>query len=190
MAAASAFECPLSSEDGSECSRSPSPPTVTHAPPPAAQPVRLHPHQCSAPRRGRAADKRGPRRFAGPRRSPFSSDASYQVEISRLTAPYFRALEHAWLFLHALDNFTALARLVEFYVTAHNQVMPHSAFQGQTPDEMYFGTGGTVPADLASARKAAREERMKVNRAAACSVCFGVPDSKVLLLQRPRSRMS
>ena len=59
----------------------------------------------------------------------------------------------------------------------------------QTPDEMYFGTGGAVPAELASARKAAREERMKANRAAACSVCFGETDSRALLLQRPRSRM-
>jgi hypothetical protein len=27
---------------------------------------------------------------------------------------------------------------IEFCVTAHNQVMPHSAFQGQTPDEVLF----------------------------------------------------
>ncbi len=63
-------------------------------------------------------------------------------------------IEAFWIFLHSLDNFTALGRLVEFYVTAHNQVMPHSAFEGQTPDEMYFGTGGSVAAELATARKA------------------------------------
>jgi len=33
--------------------------------------------------------------------------------------------------------------LVEFYVREHNQVLPHSAFRGQTPDEMYFRTGDT-----------------------------------------------
>jgi putative transposase len=38
--------------------------------------------------------------------------------------------------------------LVEFYIDEHNRVLPHSAFRGQTPDEMYFGTGDTVPADL------------------------------------------
>jgi transposase InsO family protein len=115
-----------------------------------------------------------------------------QVEVTfsnSMIEAFWRSLKHSWLFLNALDKFTALARLVEFYVTAHNQVMPHSAFEGQTPDEMYFGTGGAVPAELASARKAAREERMKVNRAAACSVCFGEADSRALLLQRPRSRM-
>jgi hypothetical protein len=32
-------------------------------------------------------------------------------------------------------------KLGAFYVTQHNQTMPHSAFQGETPDEMYFGRG-------------------------------------------------
>ena len=105
------------------------------------------------------------------------------------TDTYWRSLKHSWLFLHSLDSFTALGRLVEFYVTAHNQVMPHSAFEGQTPDEMYFGTGGSVVAELASAQKVAREERLKANRAAACSVCFVKADSSALLLQRPPSRM-
>jgi hypothetical protein len=62
-----------------------------------------------------------------------------QVEVTfsnSMIEAFWRSLKHSWLFLHALDNFAALARLVEFYVTAHNQVMPHSAFEGQTPDEM------------------------------------------------------
>ena len=37
-----------------------------------------------------------------------------------------------------------------FYVHEHNHVLPHSAFRGRTPDEMYFGTGMAVPAELAS----------------------------------------
>ena len=84
----------------------------------------------------------------------------------------------------------ALRRLVEFYVTARNEVMPHSAFEGQTSDEMYFGTGGAVTINLAIARQAAREERMKANRAARCGVCPGEGDPRALQLQRPRSRMS
>ena len=86
--------------------------------------------------------------------------------------------------MHRLDNFTALARLIEFYVTARDgrkrsfRVMPHSAFHGETPDEMYFGTGGAVAFELGVARQKAREERMKANRAAACSVCFGEADSR------------
>jgi len=75
------------------------------------------------------------------------------------------------------------------YVTAHHEVMPHAAFDGQTPDERYFGTGGAVPAELATARQIAREERMKANRSAGCGVCVPGADSDALQLQRPQSRM-
>ena len=68
---------------------------------------------------------------------------------------WWRSLKHQWLFLHSLDNVTTVLRLVAFYVEQHNSVLPHSAFQGQTPDEMYFGTGDMVPADLHSRAAAA-----------------------------------
>jgi hypothetical protein len=68
--------------------------------------------------------------------------------------------------------------------------MPHAAFEGQTPDEMFFGAGDDVTQKLLAARKTAREERMKENRAAGCGVCLGEASSGALLLQRPRSRMS
>ena len=66
--------------------------------------------------------------------------------------------------LHALDSVTTVRRLVAFYVQEHNQVLPHSAFRGQTLDEMYFGTGDAVPADLASAAATARRARVEANR--------------------------
>lgn len=57
------------------------------------------------------------------------------------------------------------------YVDQHNRVLPHSAFRGQTPDEMYFGTGSTVPADLKSGAAAARRARRQANRSAWCESC-------------------
>jgi hypothetical protein len=51
---------------------------------------------------------------------------------------WWRSLKHQWLFLNSLDSVTTVRRLVAFYVQDHNQVLPHSAFRGQTPDEMYF----------------------------------------------------
>ena len=62
---------------------------------------------------------------------------------------WWRSLKHQWLFLHSLDSVTTVRRLVAFYVDEHNRVLPHSAFRGQTPDEMYFGTGDAVPACVA-----------------------------------------
>jgi hypothetical protein len=62
-------------------------------------------------------------------------------------------------------------RLVEFYVQEHNRVLPDSAFRGQTRDEMYFGTGDAVPADLTARAGAARRARVEANRSAACGIC-------------------
>jgi putative transposase len=85
-----------------------------------------------------------------------------------LIEAWWRSLKHQWLFLHSLDSVTTVRRLVAFYVQEHNRVLPHSAFRGQTPDEMYFGTGDTVPADLTSRAAAARRARAEANRSAAC----------------------
>jgi len=115
-----------------------------------------------------------------------------QVEVTfsnSMIEAFWRSLKHSWLYLHSLDSFAALRRLVDFYVDQHNGVMPHAAFQGQTPNEVFFGIGDDVPKKLAAARKAARERRLKENRSAACGACVLEASSGPLLLQRPRSRM-
>jgi hypothetical protein len=42
-----------------------------------------------------------------------------------------------------------VTKLVAFYVEKRNLRLPHSTLCGQTPDEMYFGTGGGIPDELA-----------------------------------------
>ena len=61
-----------------------------------------------------------------------------------------RSLKHQWLYLHSLDSVATIRRLVTFYVHEHNHVLPHSAFRGQTLEEMYFGdltSRATLPAE-------------------------------------------
>jgi hypothetical protein len=84
---------------------------------------------------------------------------------------WWRSLKHQWLFLHPLESVATVRRLVAFYVDEHNHVLPHSAFRGQTPDEMYFGTGDGVPADLKSRAAVARQARIEANRSASCEAC-------------------
>ena len=84
---------------------------------------------------------------------------------------WWRSLKHQWLFLHSLDSVTTVRRLVAFYVDEHNRVLPYSAFRGQTPDEMYFGTGDAVPADLTARAAAARRIRVEANQSASCETC-------------------
>jgi hypothetical protein len=91
--------------------------------------------------------------------------------LESMSEAWWRSLTHQWLFLHSLDSVTTVRRLVAFYVYEHNSVLPHSAFRGQTPDEMYFGRGDAVPADLVARAPAARRARMEANRSAACRRC-------------------
>ena len=86
---------------------------------------------------------------------------------------FWRSLKHQWLYLNSLDSIERLRSLVKFYVEEHNTQMPHSAFAGQTPDEMYFGTAVDLPAQLAAARSKARAERLAANRARTCGQCTG-----------------
>jgi putative transposase len=84
---------------------------------------------------------------------------------------WWRVLKHQWLYLNTLDTVRAVEKLVAFYVQEHNSRLPHSAFRGQTPDEMYFKTGDSVPEELEVARQEARLARAEANRKRTCSAC-------------------
>jgi len=97
-----------------------------------------------------------------------------QIDVSfsnSLIESWWRSLKHGWLFINHLNNVATLRNLVEFYVVEHNTVMPHSAFNGQTPDEMYFGRGEAVPDVLDLKRREAQRKRIDQNRKMACSDC-------------------
>jgi transposase InsO family protein len=84
---------------------------------------------------------------------------------------WWRTLKHQWLYLNTLDTVSAVERLVRFYVQEHNTRLPHSAFQGQTPDEMYFQTGAQIPERLEAVRIEARRTRAEANRKRDCETC-------------------
>jgi putative transposase len=95
-------------------------------------------------------------------------DVSYSNSIIEA---WWRSLKHQWLYLHHLDSIAAVRRLTAFYVREHNTVMPHSAFDGQTPDEMYRGRGERVPDELRVRRLEARRRRIEENKRGRCSTC-------------------
>jgi len=92
---------------------------------------------------------------------------------------WWNNLKHQWLFLHRLDTTAAVRRHVAFYVAEYNATIPHAAFAGQTPDEMYFGRGEGIPARLEAGRYAAQAKRLKVNRAVWCGRCRDLSESVV-----------
>ncbi len=88
-----------------------------------------------------------------------------------LIEAWWKVLKHQWLYLNSLDSAAAVKRLTTFYVQQHNEIIPHSAFRGQTPDELYFGTGKHVTDELAAAKKVARQARLEENRSVRCDMC-------------------
>ena len=84
---------------------------------------------------------------------------------------WWRTLKHQWLFLNTLDNVATVRRLVAFYVEAHNTQIPHSAFRGQTPDEIYYGRGQEISDQLEAAKRRAWAARVKANREMSCGLC-------------------
>ena len=101
-----------------------------------------------------------------------------QVEVSfsnSMIEAWWRSLKYNWIYITQLDSFAALERLISFYVGEHNTKMPHAAFHGQTPDEVYFGRGDAVPDQLADARRLARQARLETNRNLSCEACRTEP---------------
>ncbi len=93
------------------------------------------------------------------------------LESNSMIEAWWRQLKHHWLYLNELDSANSVRKFVTFYVEQHNSVVPHFAFQGQTPDEMVFGTGANVPVDLKEKRATARVARLAHNRALSCALC-------------------
>jgi putative transposase len=101
-----------------------------------------------------------------------------QVDIdfsNSMIEAWWRSLKHSWLYPNQLDSLATIRNLVALYVEQHNSVMPHSAFRGQTPDEVYFRTAGALLDDLAEKRRAAREARIAANVAIKCEDCRPPP---------------
>ena len=94
---------------------------------------------------------------------------------------WWSVLRYSCIYLHDIDTFATVKRLVAICVQQHNSVMPHAAFNGQTPDEVYFQVGEAVPHLLIQRRVAARAERIEANRSALCGACpaRGAPRDEV-----------
>lgn len=84
---------------------------------------------------------------------------------------FWRQLKNQWLYLNSLDSLESVRKLVQLYVDQHNSVVPHCAHRGQTPDEIYFGTGNEIPEQLAKQHIEARQRRLVTNRQLTCSLC-------------------
>jgi transposase InsO family protein len=105
-----------------------------------------------------------------------------QVEVTEsnsMIEAWWRSLKYLWLFLNSLDTLERIRTLVAFFVREHNTKMPHAAFRGQTPDEVFFGTAPNLPVELDAARAKARQLRLAANRSASCDRCAPAVGSQI-----------
>ena len=84
----------------------------------------------------------------------------------------FRSAKHNYLFQQRLETLEIFAGHASFYLTQHNEVMPHNAFKGATPLEMYTGSWGPpCDAQLLDEAKASKAARHAHNTAGCCPIC-------------------
>ena len=84
---------------------------------------------------------------------------------------FWRKLKHSFLFKYNLDSLATVKRLIAKFIDEYNTLMPHSAFRGQTPAEIFFGSAPDIEKHLAEERTKAREKRIEFNRALSCDTC-------------------
>ncbi len=107
--------------------------------------------------------------------------AQLEIDFSNsLIERFFQSLKHNYLFQRDLTNATALETHAGFYIREHNEVMPHSAFKGATPEEVYLGGWvGMIGDSIRKEAEVARGGRIAYHRSLvacqACAVPFALP---------------
>ena len=91
--------------------------------------------------------------------------------INYIIEEFWRKMKYSLLIKYNLDSLVTVKRLIAKFIDEYNTIMPHSAFRGQTPDEMFFGTSPDIEKRLAEERAKAREKRIEFNRALSCDAC-------------------
>ena len=91
--------------------------------------------------------------------------------LNSMIEAFWRKRKHSYLFKYNLDSLATVKRLIAKFIDEYNTLMPHSAFRGQTPAEIYFGIAPDIEKHLAEERTKAREKRIEFNRALSCDAC-------------------
>ncbi len=83
-----------------------------------------------------------------------------------------RSLKINCLYNHPLNTIADIKRLVNYYLNQHNDFMPHSAFNGATPLQMFTGTWTKKHAkEMKQKLVDAKVKRREYRRSFACGNC-------------------
>ena len=99
-----------------------------------------------------------------------------QIEIvysNSMSEAFNRSLKHNHLFLKELSSLQVLEKHVDFYAQQHNEVIPHFALKGATPEEVYLGQWkhliqDSIPKEIIEAQKSRIEYHRNLKP---CGIC-------------------
>ena len=97
-----------------------------------------------------------------------------QVDIAQsnsLIESLWSQIRSRWLYIHTLDSFQVLERLLEKYFNDHNELIPRAELSGRTPNEAFFGQEDDLRARLRMEHTQARIRRITENQARTCPAC-------------------
>lgn len=93
------------------------------------------------------------------------------VQSNSMVEALWSQLRHRWLYVHQLDSFPGLERLIAMYFADHNSLIPRVELGGRTPDEAYHGQEPGLAERLRDRHTDARVRRIETNRAQRCVSC-------------------
>lgn len=105
-----------------------------------------------------------------------------QIDVTRsntMIEAFSHSLKHSRFGLRGLEMEAEVQRLIAFDVGTHIgrkrriRLMPHSAHDGQTLNEVFIGTRDAVISMLAAKRVQVETERIARNRSVGCMVYIG-----------------
>ena len=84
----------------------------------------------------------------------------------------FRSIKHNYLFDQEIKNHKSLKKHVDFWFGEHNERIPHTAFNGETPAEKFNHTwGAEEEIRILVKQEDAIKLRIKHNQQVFCKLC-------------------
>ena len=81
-------------------------------------------------------------------------------------------MEQDGVYLHTVDTFSTLERLIVKYFNDHNTLIPRAELGGRTPDEAFFRREEDLRVRLRERHRAARAMRVAKNQQRRCGACL------------------
>jgi len=84
---------------------------------------------------------------------------------------FFRSLKNNYLYYQKLESFESVKKHVDKYIKDHNELIPHTAFKGETPLEKYSMNNAEQIEEMSKNNSLALLNRIQTNLASSCRHC-------------------